>query len=122
MVWYEERQPGETDGVLWWWRELLLPEAACAKWVDPARGGGREAGGGSEAGGGRGQLGTRWKEGVVGATPQLWLVQPEVGNLLLAAAACCGCQVFITPLYLAAVMEHVDGEDLQTFLTNTGGR
>lgn len=30
--------------------------------------------------------------------------------------------VFLTPHHLAAVMEYVEGEDLQTFLTNTGGR
>lgn len=30
--------------------------------------------------------------------------------------------VFLTPLHLAAVMEYVDGEDLQAFLGNTGGR
>jgi serine/threonine-protein kinase SRK2 len=30
--------------------------------------------------------------------------------------------VFLTPLHLAAVHEYVEGEDLQTFLSNTGGR
>eukprot|EP00882_Tetradesmus_deserticola_P004252 GHRQ01004492.1.p1 GENE.GHRQ01004492.1~~GHRQ01004492.1.p1 ORF type:complete len:276 (+),score=89.28 GHRQ01004492.1:313-1140(+) len=30
--------------------------------------------------------------------------------------------VFLTPLHLAAVTEYVDGEDLQLFLANTGGR
>lgn len=56
-------------------------------------------------------------------------------RLVRAACAvlvcCCGTRhphivelrdVFLTPLHLAAVTEHVDGEDLQTFLANTGGR
>lgn len=30
--------------------------------------------------------------------------------------------VFLTPTHLAAVLEYVEGEDLQTFLSNTGGR
>lgn len=30
--------------------------------------------------------------------------------------------VFLTPTHLAAVAEYVEGEDLQTFLANTGGR
>lgn len=30
--------------------------------------------------------------------------------------------VFLTPTHLAAVAEYVEGEDLQTFLNNTGGR
>lgn len=31
-------------------------------------------------------------------------------------------EVFLTPTHLAAVSEYVEGEDLQTFLGNTGGR
>jgi hypothetical protein len=31
-------------------------------------------------------------------------------------------EMFLTPLHLAAVSEYVDGEDLQMFLANTGGR
>lgn len=31
-------------------------------------------------------------------------------------------EVFLTPVYLAAVMEHVEGQDLQEFLSVTGGR
>lgn len=31
-------------------------------------------------------------------------------------------EVILTPLYLGVVMEYVDGEDLQQFLANTGGR
>lgn len=31
-------------------------------------------------------------------------------------------EVFLTPMHLAAVMEHVEGENLQAFLNNTGGR
>jgi serine/threonine-protein kinase SRK2 len=31
-------------------------------------------------------------------------------------------EAFLTPLHLAVVMEFVEGENLQQFLANTGGR
>lgn len=40
----------------------------------------------------------------------LWLACPETK------------QVFLTPSHLCVVMEYVEGENLQQFLANTGGR
>jgi hypothetical protein len=63
--------------------------------------------------------------------PPLLLLPLLLLLLMMMMMICCCCRhphivelrdVFLTPLHLAAVSEYVDGEDLQMFLANTGGR